>query len=74
MNSDKLREALFRKPFRPVRITLDAGDPIEVRHPEGILMNESWGVILEGITPILFEPERVVSIRYLANGGRRSRK
>lgn len=68
MTSDELRKAVYLRPFRPVKITLQAGDPIVVRHPECIAVSGSWvAVVLEPEIPIFFEVHQVVSIQYLKN-------
>ncbi|MBI4616289.1 MAG: hypothetical protein HY720_21945 [Planctomycetes bacterium] len=69
MTAEELKKIVFGKPFRAVRITLHAGDPIVVRHPECIAMSGSWvSVIPEPGPPIFFEVHQVVSVQYLKNG------
>lgn len=73
MDTAKLRAAVGTRPFRPVRITLHAGPPIVVRHPEAIAIREQWvAVFRDPDPPLIFEAEMVVSIEYLRNG--RTRK
>ncbi|MBI4614688.1 MAG: hypothetical protein HY720_13845 [Planctomycetes bacterium] len=66
MTAAKLRQAVFRKPFRPLRMQLHAGDPVEVRHPEFIAITDSWVLVgQDPAPPVVFEAEMVVSIEYL---------
>lgn len=72
MDAAKLRAVILERRFRPVRITLNAGSPIVVRHPENILISNEWvAVARDSDPPIVFEVEEIVSIEFLHNGGPR---
>ncbi len=74
MDAAKLKAAVLDRRFRPVRITLNAGEPILVRHPENIMIGSEWvAVARDPDPPIIFETEEVVTIEYLRNGGARHR-
>lgn len=69
MQVDRLRSLAHRSPFRPVRILLQNGDPIDVRHPENIHITDYVVfALLDPKTPILFEPESVIAVTRLSNG------
>ncbi len=66
MTSREFRKCVFRTPFQPVRITLDAGEPLEVRHPETIAIGPKMAVVMhDSGEVVLFEMARVVSVTYL---------
>ncbi|MBI2901158.1 MAG: hypothetical protein HYY17_13320 [Planctomycetes bacterium] len=74
MNAGELKRFVARRPFVPIRITLHAGDPIDVRHPENIIIREHWVFVLDDpMPPIFFQPDMVVSVKLLRNGGARRR-
>lgn len=35
----EIRKLIFREPFKPVRLTVDIGESIVVRHPEDVMVN-----------------------------------
>ncbi len=75
MKFGTLHHLIRRRPFRPVRLTLDDGGRIVIRHPESIAV--TWAICLVDRgrgDPLLFEPEKVLSLEYLRperNGHRR---
>lgn len=74
MNAEKLRDLVGRRPFRPIRIVLHAGNPVDVKHPENIAVGDAWvAVFRDPNPPLVFEADMVVSIEFLRNGAR-SRK
>lgn len=63
----------MRRPFRPFRLTLHAGAPVTVRHPENFTITHDGAMIL-AFDPdqgaLVFEPEMVVSVQHMRNGAR----
>jgi hypothetical protein len=75
MRFETLRHRVLRRPFRPIRLTLDDGSKIVVRHPEAFMLSRMLcGVARDPEFPLLFEPEKVLSVEQLrANGNGRKR-
>lgn len=75
MRFETLRRLLLRKPFRPVRLTLDDGSKVVVRHPEAFMLSRMLcGVARDPEFPLLFEPEKVLALEQLRpNGNGRKR-
>ena len=69
MRYDRLQAAIFRKPFRPVRIAFDNGDSIVVRHPETVALNE-WVLLIirKDGSYVESEPEKVTNVEHLTSG------
>ncbi|MBI4615398.1 MAG: hypothetical protein HY720_17405 [Planctomycetes bacterium] len=74
MTVEKLKELVFRKPFRPVRISLKSGEAYEMRHPETLIVT-SLGCVLADESQelfVIFDADQVTSVRYVRNA--RARK
>ena len=66
MNSEQLKGLIYKTPFQPVRLTLHAGPPVVIRHPENIAVSSSWVAIAQDPDPPhFFEADMVVSVEYL---------
>ena len=74
MNEPNFRKLVYRTPFHPVRITLDSGESVTVRHPERIGVVQSWVMAAATGGPLFFEVERVVSVQSLRNGNGHRRR
>lgn len=76
MKFETLHHLIHRRPFRPVRLTLDDGGKIVIRHPESIIVTWAMCLVDRGREyPLFFEPEKVLSLEFLrrnGNGHRRS--
>lgn len=75
MRFETLRRLLLHKPFRPLRLTLDDGSKLVIRHPEAVMLSRLLcGVARDPEFPLLFEPEKVLAVERLrANGNGRGR-
>lgn len=66
--------AIFRKPFRPIRIIVDSGDSVNLHHPEMIVgINQNWLVVEDRDGLFITEPEKVTAIQQIKshNGSKR---
>ncbi len=74
MIAETLKKFVERHPFRPFRIRLHAGDPIDIRHPESIHVGREWAAVWQDPDlPIFFETDMIVSIEFFRKGGARRR-
>jgi hypothetical protein len=42
MSSEELKELIFKRPFKPIRLLLTTGEWIDIRHPEMALLGRSY--------------------------------
>lgn len=78
MTPEKLSAFVRRKPFEPVRLTLESGETYEIHHPETIVISRIGCALADEARNdfVVFDAERVTSVRYLresrvSRGGRR---
>ena len=66
----ELRKAIFREPFKPVRLTADSGESVVVRHVENIIVTPYFVLVASERTYFTSEPEKITSVTTLrsANG------
>ncbi len=75
MNADTLRRLVYRTPFRPLVLTLDDGTKVRVEHPEVMMLSDVLcGVARDPQFPLLFEPEKVLSVEYVRKNGNARRR
>ena len=75
MDSQGVREAIHRQPFKPFEIRLADGRSLPVRHPDFVAIGQRRIVVIaEDDSSSIIEPILIVSLDYSGETGKRNGK